>query len=139
MINEFIESIAAAIKKFMPNIVIYSEQIPQNFKTPSCYIHCINHNQQLMTAGRRKLTTFDIIFFPTENGENVNEEINNVVELLVENLCIVEHNGQKYKASDVKIENTEDEAHYIASYNYNTIYTTDDVKMRTLKIKQESD
>lgn len=139
MINEFIGSMAAAIKKFDVNAVIYSEHIPQNFKTPCYYIHSINHNQQLMTAGRRKLTMFEVVYYPTENGENVNAELNNAVELLVENLCMIEHNGKQYKATEVSTENSEEEIHYIANYNYNTIYATDDVKMRTLKINQEGD
>lgn len=137
MINDFINSIAAEIKAFDADAVIYSEYIPQFFKTPCYYIHTINHNQQLMTAGRRKLTTYQVIYLATENGDSVNEELNRAVELLVEKLCMVEHNGKLYKATDVSTEKVDEGVHYIASYNYNTLYEKGD-KMQVLKIGQEA-
>lgn len=139
MINEFIVSVAAAIKGFDSDAVVYTEFIPQDYKTPCYYIKTLNHNQQLMIHGRRKLTVFDIAYIPTENTVNINEEINRAMELMTEYLCIVEHNGRKYKATGASCEKTDTEAHYTASYNYNTIYHDDVIKMRELKILQESD
>lgn len=137
MINDFIYSLAAAIKEFAPNATIYSEKIPQNFKTPCFYIHCINHNQQLLTGGKRKMTMIEIVFFPTENGGNANTEMILAAEQLVEYMSIVEHDGKEYKGIGASTSFSDEELHYIANYNYNTLRSSDAEKMQTLKVEQK--
>ena len=69
MINTLIEAISDKLLSLYEDAVIYTEEIPQNFITPSFYIRCINHSDDiLLSDNRRKSTTFDIVYFPAENS-----------------------------------------------------------------------
>ena len=132
MINLLIEAISNKILSLFENVVIYTDKVPQNFITPSFYIKCINHSDNiLLFDNRRKSTTFDIVYFPTENSLTAQEEINNVLAILAENLHFINTGNQVIKAYDVE-SNRDEELHYIVTYKFIALKDNENVNMEVL-------
>lgn len=134
MINTLIEGIACKLNEGFPDVTIYSEEVPQNFNTPAFYIKCLTHSDSLLLAGnKRKITSFDIMYFPSEEEHNKQEEMNRVLCLLVENMRFIEAGGYKIKAYDTSSEKVDNVLHYFTSYNFINLKSKEDVKMEILK------
>lgn len=133
MINTLIEAISDKLLSLFEYAVIYTEKIPQNFITPSFYIRCINHSDDiLLSDNRRKSTTFDIVYFPTENSLTAQEEMNNVLAVLAENMHFINTGDRVLKSYDVTT-NSDEELHYIVSYKFIALIDKKNIKMEILK------
>lgn len=133
MINLLIEAISNKILSLFENAVIYTDKVPQNFITPSFYIKCITHSDNiLLFDNRRKSTTFDIVYFPTENSLTAQEEMNNVLAILAENLHFINIGNQVIKAYDVE-SNRDEELHYIVTYKFIALKDNENVNMEILE------
>lgn len=133
MINTLIEAISDKLLSLFEYAVIYTEKIPQNFITPSFYIRCINHSDDiLLSDNRRKSTTFDIVYFPTENSLTAQEEMNNVLAVLAENMHFINAGDRVLKSYDVTT-NSDEELHYIVSYKFIALIDKKNIKMEILK------
>ena len=133
MINLLIEAISNKLLSLFEDAVIYTEKIPQNFIAPSFYIRCINHSDDiLLSDNRRKSTTFDIVYFPTENSLTAQEEMNNVLAVLAENMHFINAGDKIIKAYDVTT-NRDEELHYIVSYKFIALKDNENIKMEILK------
>lgn len=134
MINTLIEGIACKLNEGFPDITIYSEKVPQNFKTPSFYIKCLTHSDSLLLSGnKRKITNFDIMYFPSEGAYNKEKELNGVLDKLVENMRLIEAGGYKIKAYDISAKKVDDVLHYFVSYNFINLKNKENVKMEILE------
>lgn len=133
MINLLIEAISNKLLSLFENAVIYTEKVPQNFITPSFYIRCINHSDNiLLFDNRRKDSMFDIVYFPMENSLTAQEEMNNVLAVLAENMHFINAGDKIIKAYDVTT-NRDDELHYIVSYKFIALKDNENIKMEILK------
>lgn len=133
MINLLIEAISNKLLSLFEDAVIYTEKIPQNFITPSFYIRCINHSDDiLLSDNRRKSTAFDIVYFPTENSLTAQKEMNNVLAILAENMHFINAGDKIIKAYDVTT-NRDEELHYIVSYKFIALKDNENIKMEILK------
>ena len=133
MINTLIEAISDKLLSLYEDAVIYTEEIPQNFITPSFYIRCINHSDDiLLSDNRRKSTTFDIVYFPAENSLTAQEEMNNVLAVLAENMHFIDAGDKVIKAYDVTT-NKDEELHYIVTYKFIALKDNENIKMEILK------
>lgn len=133
MINILIEAISDKLLSLFENDVIYTEKVPQNFITPSFYIRCISHSDNiLLFDNRRKSTTFDIVYFPTENSLTAQEEMNNVLAVLAENMHFINAGDRVLKSYDVTT-NRDEELHYIVSYKFIALKDKKNIKMEILK------
>lgn len=133
MINTLIEAISGKLLSLFENGVIYTEKVPQNFITPSFYIRCIDHSDNiLLSDNRRKSTTFDIVYFPTENSLTAQEEMNNVLAVLAENMHFINAGDRVLKSYDVTT-NRDEELHYIVSYKFIALKDKKNIKMEILK------
>lgn len=134
MINALIEGIACKLNEGFPEIAIYSEEVPQNFKTPSFYIKCLTHSDSLLLSGnKRKITSFDIMYFPLERSYSKEKELNSVLSKLVENMRLIKAEGYKIKAYDISTKKVDGVLHYFVSYNFINLKNKDDVKMEILE------
>lgn len=144
MINKLIKHIGEKLCSLYPDMPVYIDKIPQDFKTPSFYVRSITHSDNiLLFNNRRKEFVFDIVYFPTENSLKAQEEINSVFYELSEELQFIEiWNNRVMKAYSIESnkeanEDTE-ELHIIATYK--TIVLQDDGDtMRVLKENVKAD
>lgn len=133
MINTLINAVANKITNLFNGIAVYTGKVPQNFITPSFYIKCINHSDNiLLFDNRRKSTTLDIVYFPIENSLTAQEEMNNVLVALAENMHLVEVGNKVVKAYDTET-NRDEELHYIVNYKFIAFKGNEDIKMEILK------
>lgn len=134
MINKLIEGISKKLYAVFGDIKIYVEEVPQGFVTPCFYIRCLTHNDSLMLFDtKKKITKFDILYFPTENSLNEEYEINNVLAVLVDSLNIIEAEGHKVKGFNSTTEKVDGVLHFFVDYNITLIKTEEDIKMEILK------
>lgn len=133
MINTLINAVANKITNLFNGIAVYTDKVPQDFITPSFYIKCINHSDNiLLFDNRRKSTTFGIVYFPTENSLTAQEEMNNVLAILAENLHFINTGNQVIKAYDVE-SNRDEELHYIVTYKFIALKDNENVNMEILE------
>ncbi|MGN1318070.1 MAG: DUF6838 family protein [Lachnospirales bacterium] len=135
MINDFISVIADKLAELFGNIPIYSENVPQGLQTACFYVKCINHSQNLMTNGKRKISSFDIMYIPVENSINTEQEINDVLAKLTDEFVSVEVENKIFKGTDISVEKVDGVLHYFVNFNFNTLYKNADI-MDYLKLKE---
>ena len=134
MINKLIEGISKKLYEVLGDIKIYVEEIPQNFVTPSFYIKCLTHSDNLMLFDtKKKITKFDILYFPAENNLNKEYEVNNVLAVLVDSLNIIEAEGHKVKGFNITTEKVDGVLHFFVDYNIALVKPGEDIKMENLK------
>ncbi len=134
MINKLIEGISKKLYEVFGNVKIYVDEIPQNFVTPSFFVKCLTHNDNLMLFDtKRKITKFDILYFPTENNLNKEYEVNNVLAVLVDSLNIIEADGHKVKGLNITTEKVDGVLHFFVDYNITLIKQGENIKMENLK------
>jgi len=86
MVNDIVLGIAQKIRTVYPEseYSLYTENVEQGFKEPCFFVSLINQMQRQRLGNRHKETySFDVIYFPTEDG-NVNGECNTVSAELYE-------------------------------------------------------
>lgn len=136
MLNEFIGAIAdKLVGIFGEDIPIYSENVPQGLQTSCFYIRSITHSQNLMTRGKRKISSFDIMYIPKENSLDTEQELNTVLAKLVDELTFVESNNKIFKGTDIDAEKVDGALHYFVNFNFNTLYKDSDL-MESLDLKE---
>lgn len=134
MINEFITAIADRLAEiFGDDVPIYAENVPQGLKTGCFYINCINHTQNIMTFGKRKMTDFDVMYLPAEGSLSAESEINEALVYLTDEFTQLEVNGKIFKGTDVSVQKTDGVLHYFISFDFNTLNDRGDV-MESLEI-----
>lgn len=81
--DDLINVIANQLNRLFPEMTIYDEAVPQNFKTPSFYIYQDRtvHKEQLMNNAIRT-TSLGIVFSP-DDSQSVNEQCRNVESIIL--------------------------------------------------------
>lgn len=81
--DDLINVIANQLNRLFPEMTIYDEAVPQNFKTPSFYIYQDRtvHKEQLMNNAIRT-TSLGIMFSP-DDSQSVNEQCRNVESIIL--------------------------------------------------------
>lgn len=134
MINSLINGIANKLNEVFANITIYAEKVPQDFLTPCFFIKCLTHNDDLrLFDGKKKITKFDIAYFPTEGSLAVEKEINDILAKLVDNMRVIEAEGHKIRGYEISTEKVDDVLHYFISYNLTLVKENKNVNMEDLK------
>lgn len=135
MINYLINGIANKLNEVFANITIYAEKVPQDFLTPCFFIKCLTHNDDLrLFEGKKKITKFDIAYFPNEGEGSLatEKEINYILAKLVDNMRVIEAEGHKIKGYEISTEKVDDVLHYFVSYNLTLIKENENMNMEEL-------
>lgn len=77
MIRSIVEQIGKGLnEEFGEGYQIYSENMPQDFKTPCFIINCVNYSRGKALSNRFLVNLlFEVIFFPDEESLEQNDEI----------------------------------------------------------------
>lgn len=108
MINDILYSITKILQSEF-NFKVYIDSVEQGFVTPSFYVKCINFsNEKLLTNERtpyhnKNNLSFSITYFPNEEIDTVNEDINNKITEILELLELIKTDKFKMRLKGSKV------------------------------------
>ena len=128
MINELYRSVSAGLKA-VKSCVIYREDVPQNFKTPSFMVTLYDQNPSRGINGRLKNTvSMDILYFPENKGKaELQEECWGVGQVLTREFAAP---GFKIKNRNLKIE--DNVLHFLFDVEYRECREEGSSRMQTM-------
>lgn len=75
MINDIKQAIVNKLLELYPNYTIYDEDVPQGFKTPSCFITLIDQDYNKRISNKYKsLLSFDVAYFSNKGKTEIKED-----------------------------------------------------------------
>lgn len=131
MIVNINKAIAKKLLGLYPNITIYDEKVPQNFKTPSFFISTYDQDYNKRLNNKYKSTiNYDISYFP--NDVYKNNEMYEVKTTLLREIRDLD----EFRALNIKANITDDVLHIIFDVNYSEMKTSDEIKMQNIKVNE---
>ncbi len=127
MINNVKNAIADKLKELYPTHVIYDEDVPQNFKTPSFSIELIeqDYNKRL-NAKFNSLLSFDVLYFSDKSISEIKEDCLNVQLNLFREFNLI----GTYRALNKQATITDQTLHFTFNISYSEIMELLEVKMQ---------
>ncbi len=115
--------------------VLYSEEIPQNFKEPCFFIKEIRVNQNRELGNRYKRGHFyDIHYFPNPTNNKKNAEMREMAEALYDQMEYIDVGGGLTMAQDMNHEIAGDVLHFFVRYPIHLYKETEPIpKMENLE------
>lgn len=131
MIVNINKAIAKKLLSLYPNITIYDEKVPQNFKTPSFFIYTYDQEYNKRLNNKYKSTiNYDISYFP--NDVYKNNEMYEVRTTLLREIRELE----EFRALNIKSNITDDVLHIMFDVNYSEMKISDEIKMQNIKVNE---
>lgn len=131
MIVNINKAIAKKLLSLYPNITIYDEKVPQNFKTPSFFISTYDQDYNKRLNNKYKSTiNYDISYFPKDVYKN--NEMYEVKTTLLREIRDLD----EFRALNIKANITDDVLHIIFDVNYSEMKTSDEIKMQNIKVNE---
>lgn len=131
MIVNINKAIAKKLLGLYPNITIYDEKVPQNFKTPSFFISTYDQDYNKRLNNKYKSTiNYDISYFPNDVCKN--NEMYEVRETLLREIRDLD----EFRALNIKSNITDDVLHIMFDVNYSEMKISDEIKMQNIKVNE---
>lgn len=131
MIVNINKAIAKKLLGLYPNITIYDEKVPQNFKTPSFFISTYDQDYNKRLNNKYKSTiNYDISYFP--NDVYKNNEMYEVRTTLLREIRDLD----EFRAFNIKSNITDDVLHIMFDVNYSEMKISDEIKMQNIKVNE---
>jgi hypothetical protein len=118
MVDDIVLGIAEKVRTVyaQEDYKLYTESIEQGFKEPCFFVQLITQEQTQRLGNRyREVYSFDVMYFPTENG-NENEESHNVSAELYELLEYITVNGDLIRGIKLNSRVQEKVLHFFVDY-----------------------
>ena len=133
MINKIKQVLALKLKSLYPNITIYDEDIPQNFKTPSFFITVIDQEYSKRLFNKYNSTlNLDIAYFSNKDKTEIKNDCLEVQQNLFRELDIV----SSFRILDKQATITDNVLHLICTTKYSEIKQEEEIKMMKYEIKE---
>lgn len=131
MIVNINKSIVRKLLSLYPNITIYDEKVPQNFKTPSFFISTYDQDYNKRLNNKYKSTiNYDISYFP--NDVYKNNEMYEVRTTLLREVRDLD----EFRALNIKSNITDDVLHIMFDVNYSEMKISEEIKMQNIKVNE---
>ncbi len=131
MIVNINKAIAKKLLSLYPNITIYDEKVPQNFKTPSFFISTYDQDYNKRLNNKYKSTiNYDISYFPNDLYKN-----NDMYEVRTTLLREI-RDLDEFRALNIKSNITDDVLHIMFDINYSEMKISDEIKMQNIKVNE---
>lgn len=127
MISDIKQAIVNKLLELYPNYVVYDEDIPQNFKTPSFLITLVeqNYNKRLNNKYQSTLS-FDIAYFSDKSSTEIKNDCLDVQIDLIRAFDLV----GSYRVLNKQATITDDVLHITFDINYSEVKEEEFVKMQ---------
>ncbi len=125
MVNNIILGIAQKIRAVFTESEyrLYTEKVEQGFSEPCFFVSVINQMQRQRLGNRyRETYSFDIIYFPSEDGE-VNKECLAVAEELYELLEYITAENDQLRGINLNSRVDDNVLHFLVDYNVSIVCT----------------
>lgn len=125
MVNNIILGIAQKIRTVFTESEyrLYTEKVEQGFSEPCFFVSLINQMQSQRLGNRYKeVYSFDIIYFPSEDGE-VNKECLSVAEELYELLEYITAENDQLRGTHLNSRVDDNVLHFLVDYNVSIVRT----------------
>jgi len=133
MINKIKQVLALKLKSLYPNITIYDEDVPQNFKTPSFFITVIDQEYSKRLFNKYNSTlNLDIAYFSNKDKTEIKNDCLEVQQNLFRELDIV----SSFRILDKQATITDNVLHLICTTKYSEIKQEEEIKMMKYEIKE---
>lgn len=131
--DDLINVIANQLNRLFPEMTIYDEAVPQNFKTPSFYIYQDRtvHKEQLMNNAIRT-TSLGIVFSP-DDSQSVNEQCRNVESIILREFRYLQ--DIKLNVFDLETQITDGILSIRFKVRYRTKFAIREIKMSNINTK----
>lgn len=131
MINDIKECIVETLLEIYPNITIYDEDIPQNFKTPSFLITLTDHQYAKRINNKfDSEISFDISFFSSKENYEIKADCLNTQQELFRCFDFI----SRYRALDKEATIVDNVLHFKFNVKYSEIKEMDEVKIQNKDI-----
>ncbi|MCI6691441.1 MAG: hypothetical protein MR510_02950 [Clostridium sp.] len=131
MINDIKECIVETLLEIYPNITIYDEDIPQNFKTPSFLITLTDHQYAKRINNKfDSEISFDISFFSSKENYEIKVDCLNTQQELFRSFDFI----SRYRALDKEATIVDNVLHFKFNVKYSEIKEMEEVKMKNKDI-----
>ena len=131
MINDIKECIVETLLEIYPNITIYDEDIPQNFKTPSFLITLTDHQYAKRINNKfDSEISFDISFFSSKENYEIKVDCLNTQQELFRSFDFI----SRYRALDKEATIVDNVLHFKFNVKYSEIKEMEEVKMKNKEI-----
>ena len=131
MIVDINKSIVRKLLSLYPNITIYDEKVPQNFKTPSFFISTYDQDYNKRLNNKYKSTiNYDISYFPNDIYKN--NEMYEVRTTLLREIRDLD----QFRGLNIKSNITDDVLHIMFDVNYSEMKISDEIKMQNIKVNE---
>lgn len=132
MIVDINKSIVRKLLSLYPNITIYDEKVPQNFKTPSFFISTYDQDYNKRLNNKYKSTiNYDISYFPNDIYKN--NEMYEVRTTLLREIRDLD----EFRTLNIKSNITDDVLHIMFDINYSEMKISDEIKMQNIKVNED--
>ena len=131
MINDIKECIVETLLEIYPNITIYDEDIPRNFKTPSFLITLTDHQYAKRINNKfDSEISFDISFFSSKENYEIKVDCLNTQQELFRSFDFI----SRYRALDKEATIVDNVLHFKFNVKYSEIKEMEEVKMKNKDI-----
>lgn len=133
MINKIKQVLALKLKSLYPNITIYDEDVPQNFKKPSFLISVIDQDYSKRLSNKYNSTlNLGIAYFSDKSNTEIKSDCLSVQQNLFRELDIV----NSFRILDKQATITDNVLHLICTTKYSEIKQEEEIKMAKYEIKE---
>ncbi|SHH55002.1 hypothetical protein SAMN02745135_01171 [Caloranaerobacter azorensis DSM 13643] len=127
MINDVKQAIVNKLLELYPDYIIYDEDIPQNFKTPSFLISLIEQSYSKRLNNKyQSLLSFDIAYFSHKRKTEIKSDCLSVQLNLLREFDLID----TYRVLNKQATITDDVLHITFDINYSEIKEEEFVKMQ---------
>lgn len=129
MISSIKRVITSNLDTLYPGIIIYDEDVPQGFKTPSFMILLINQDyEKLLNTKSQSLLSFDIAYFSDQ--QNLNNDIQEVQLNLLRAFDLIILDSFKIRVLNKRCNTTDNVLHFLFDVNHREISEEAFIKMQ---------
>ena len=132
MINDVYKGISAECKSIIPNVKVYRDNTPQNFKMPAFFVEIIDYDPGRSINGKQRVSAqFDLQYFPDGDLTEYKTKCIQMQEELSRHFHVLE--GSFYvKDRSFKV-TVDDVLHFQFKVEYTEAYITDETLMQELE------
>lgn len=131
MINDVYKGIKAECKVIIPNVTVYRDNIPQNFKTPSFFTELLDLSPERSINGKQRISAqFDLQYFPDGDSTEYKTKCIKMQEELYRHFHVLEGS---FHVKDRSFKVTDDVLHFQFTVDYAEAFIVDGTPMQELE------
>ncbi len=126
MINDIIQVIVDRLAELYPGQEIYTDDVPQDFSTPSFLIVLVSHDYGKRIYGNRGEAVFDVAYFSDKGTQEIKSDCRTVQENLMQQIDLI----GSFRATGKSAQTVDNVLHLTFTVKYSEIDLPEGIKMQ---------